>query len=135
MWWEAGKRCRFQRAVPMLIDPPLGTPAERSPAREQRCTVRLCRSGSAAAPAANAAPTAPQRPRGSGQRRSDQSHPPPIAAGARHAEPIAERSAQARAGGASGPWLAAAGGDDRLQRGAAQRAGGLGVHLPGLVHG
>lgn len=31
--------------------------------------------------------------------------------------------------------LMAVGGDDGLQRGAAQRAGGLGVHLPGLVHG
>lgn len=49
--------------------------------------------------------------------------------------PGQRRRGRRRRRGAGGPWPWAAGHDDRLQRGAAQRAGGAGVHLPGLVHG
>lgn len=49
--------------------------------------------------------------------------------------PGQRRRGRWRRRGAGGPWPCAAGHDDRLQRGAAQRAGGARVHLPGLVHG
>lgn len=54
-------------------------------------------------------------------------------AGRRQACPAAVRSgaAQARLRGAGGRPAA---GDDRLQRGAAQRGGGPAVHLPRLLH-